>query len=40
MYDRGREDARRLWNRVADDWRKQMGDDGDGDRILNSDPLL
>jgi 2-polyprenyl-3-methyl-5-hydroxy-6-metoxy-1,4-benzoquinol methylase len=29
-----------LWNRVADDWRIQVGDDGDGNRILNSDPVL
>jgi SAM-dependent methyltransferase len=35
-----REDTRALWNRVADDWRLQVGDDGDGNRVLNSDPVL
>jgi SAM-dependent methyltransferase len=40
MSDCEREDARALWNRVADDWRIQVGDDGDGNRILNSDPVL
>jgi SAM-dependent methyltransferase len=34
------EETRDLWNRVADDWRIQVGDDGDGNRILNSDPVL
>ena len=34
-------DATRLfWNRVADDWDIQVGDDGDSNRILNSDPVL
>jgi SAM-dependent methyltransferase len=32
--------TRSLWNRVADDWCKQVGDDGDRNRILNSDPVL
>jgi 2-polyprenyl-3-methyl-5-hydroxy-6-metoxy-1,4-benzoquinol methylase len=37
----GEYDATRdLWNRVADDWRIQVGEDGDGNRILNSDPVL
>jgi SAM-dependent methyltransferase len=40
MHDREREDTRALWNRVADDWRIQVGDDGDGNRLLNSDPVL
>jgi SAM-dependent methyltransferase len=40
MSDREREDTRALWNRVADDWRSQVGDDGDGNRLLNSDPVL
>jgi 2-polyprenyl-3-methyl-5-hydroxy-6-metoxy-1,4-benzoquinol methylase len=40
MSDREREDTRALWNRVADDWRIQVGDDGDGNRLLNSDPVL
>jgi ubiquinone/menaquinone biosynthesis C-methylase UbiE len=34
------EEVQDLWNRVADDWRIQVGDDGDGNRILNSDPVL
>jgi SAM-dependent methyltransferase len=34
------DDTRDLWNRVADDWRIQVGEDGDGNRILNSDPVL
>ena len=40
MRNREHEEARALWNRVADDWRIQVGDDGDGNRILNSDPVL
>jgi ubiquinone/menaquinone biosynthesis C-methylase UbiE len=40
MSDREREDSRVLWNRVADDWRIQVGDDGDANRLLNSDPVL
>jgi len=34
------DETRDLWNRVADDWRRQVGEDGDGNRILNSDPVL
>src|SRR5437867_8549181 len=34
------EATRDLWNRVADDWRIQVGDEGDANRILNSDPVL
>jgi SAM-dependent methyltransferase len=34
------DEARDLWNCVADDWQRQVGDDGDGNRILNSDPVL
>jgi SAM-dependent methyltransferase len=34
------DDTRDLWNRVADDWQIQVGEDGDGNRILNSDPVL
>jgi ubiquinone/menaquinone biosynthesis C-methylase UbiE len=34
------DETRALWNRVADDWRIQVGEDGDGNRILNSDPVL
>jgi 2-polyprenyl-3-methyl-5-hydroxy-6-metoxy-1,4-benzoquinol methylase len=39
MRDREREDTRALWNRVADDWHMHVGDDGDGNRLLNSDPV-
>jgi 2-polyprenyl-3-methyl-5-hydroxy-6-metoxy-1,4-benzoquinol methylase len=34
------DETRDLWNRVADDWQIQVGEDGDGNRILNSDPVL
>lgn len=34
------EETRNFWNRVADDWLIQVGDDGDSNRILNSDPVL
>lgn len=40
MSNDTREDTRALWNRVADDWQIQVGDDGDGNRMLNSDPVL
>jgi SAM-dependent methyltransferase len=42
----GRDNRRELeetlafWNRVAADWDVQVGDDGDANRILNSDPVL
>ncbi len=29
-----------FWNRVADDWKIQVGTRGDSNRILNSDPVL
>ena len=29
-----------FWNSVADDWDIQVGDDGDSNRRLNSDPVL
>jgi len=29
-----------FWDRVADDWELQVGDDGDSNRRLNSDPVL
>lgn len=32
--------VRDFWNRVADDWQRQVGDDGDRNRRLNSDPVL
>ncbi len=34
------DDTRASWNRHADDWRIQVGDEGDSNRILNSDPVL
>ena len=40
MSDGELEETRDFWNRVADDWRIQVGDDGDGNRVLNSDPVL
>jgi ubiquinone/menaquinone biosynthesis C-methylase UbiE len=40
MNDAEFEETRDLWNRVADDWGIQVGDDGDANRILNSDPVL
>ncbi len=33
-------DIRELWDRLADDWHIQIGDDGDANRRLNSDPVL
>ncbi len=32
--------TRLFWNRVAKDWDIQVGNDGDNNRILNSDPVL
>jgi SAM-dependent methyltransferase len=40
MSDDDRDDLRALWDRVADDWRIQVGDTGDLNRQLNSDPVL
>jgi ubiquinone/menaquinone biosynthesis C-methylase UbiE len=40
MDDQVLEEIRDFWNRVADDWQIQVGDDGDGNRRLNSDPVL
>jgi 2-polyprenyl-3-methyl-5-hydroxy-6-metoxy-1,4-benzoquinol methylase len=34
------EEVREFWNRVADDWEIQVGDEGDSNRRLNSDPVL
>ncbi len=34
------EETRAFWNRVADDWDTQVGDEGDSNRFLNSDPVL
>ncbi len=35
-----RADTRRLWDRLARDWYIQVGDHGDSNRQLNSDPVL
>ncbi len=34
------EDIRAFWDRVAADWEIQVGEEGDANRILNSDPVL
>lgn len=33
-------EVRRCWNLLADDWQIQVGDEGDSNRRLNSDPVL
>lgn len=38
--DHDLEEARQFWDRVADDWLIQVGDEGDRNRRLNSDPVL
>lgn len=40
MSETERNEARDFWNRVAGDWRVQVGDEGDENRRLNSDPVL
>src|SRR5881392_1225908 len=40
MSDSPLEEARQRWNLLADDWRVQVGADGDSNRRLNSDPVL
>src|SRR5262245_34280141 len=40
MSDSPLEEARQRWDLLADDWRVQVGDDGDSNRRLNSDPVL
>ena len=40
MTDDEFEKTRQFWNSVASDWRIQVGDDGDANRRLNSDPVL
>src|SRR3954454_11592367 len=40
MSDGPLEETRRCWNLLADDWRVQVGADGDSNRRLNSDPVL
>src|SRR5215467_5256716 len=40
MSDDGLEEIRDRWNLLTDDWRVQVGADGDSNRRLNSDPVL
>ena len=40
MSKRDGDDALYFWNRIAEDWRVQVGTGGDTNRILNSDPVL
>jgi len=34
------EETQAMWDRVARDWDIQVGDEGDSNRVLNSDPVL
>ncbi len=34
------EETKAFWNHVVRDWNVQVGDGGDRNRILNSDPVL
>src|SRR5690349_2679148 len=40
MSDAPLEEIRCRWDLLADDWRTQVGTEGDGNRRLNSDPVL
>ncbi len=40
MNDEILEETRRFWNGIASDWQIQVGDEGDANRRLNSDPVL
>jgi SAM-dependent methyltransferase len=40
MSDSTLKEARQSWNLLAEDWRVQVGADGDSNRRLNSDPVL
>jgi len=40
MNDEKLDETRQFWDRVACDWDIQVGDEGDRNRILNSDPVL
>jgi ubiquinone/menaquinone biosynthesis C-methylase UbiE len=40
VRDKDLEEVRAFWNRVAADWQIQVGDEGDSNRRLNSDPVL
>ena len=34
------EETQAFWDQTAQDWEIQVGDEGDSNRILNSDPVL
>jgi ubiquinone/menaquinone biosynthesis C-methylase UbiE len=36
----GDDDVRNFWDQVSSDWEAQVGDKGDSNRLLNSDPVL
>jgi SAM-dependent methyltransferase len=38
--DHDEDDIREVWDRLADEWQVQVGDEGDANRRLNSDPVL
>src|SRR5215471_2798694 len=40
MRDNLLQETRKCWNLLAEDWRVQVGADGDSNRRLNSDPVL
>ena len=40
MSDHDLDETRDTWNRLADGWLIQVGEDGDSNRRLNSDPVL
>lgn len=40
MTNKDYEDTKAFWNHHAQDWDIQVGDEGDSNRILNSDPTL
>jgi len=40
MHQTDIEETKALWNRLAEDWDLQVGDEGDSNRIQNSDPVL
>ena len=33
-------ETKAFWNRIAHDWDRQVGDTGDKNRVLNSDPVV
>jgi len=40
MNDNQTDEIREFWDRVARDWKIQVGTSGDSNRVLNSDPVL